>query len=335
MGSFRKAESGKNPDFLHLERIISIIPVPYYWGWMILGGLFFLFSLLLLLFFEQSLAYVCVSLILSILIALQGILITWALKKIRLFRDILLESVDLPKEEIFNWYEKNYAIITNHKRMIISGFLLIVLIHVLGIDNQGFSFQSFPSYIFIKFEYYFASYITGLGLYALIMMAIMVHKISYLPLNVNVFLSNIQDIGILYSKFTICAAVIYSTWGVFHRLVPLRFSSLEMTLWFVFFGMFLIIYFIMPQYSIHKIIVKTKKEKAAIFSSQLRTTLAGTFNNPTSSDVTYLKDMLVIQHQLDAISEWPFSSYEVLHIALIVVIPFIVVALEVLMGILR
>jgi hypothetical protein len=48
-----------------------------------------------------------------------------------------------------------------------------------------------------------------------------------------------------------------------------------------------------------------------------------------------LKNLLQIQNKIDKMSEWPFSSYEILHIVLIVIIPLVIVGLEFLLRFLR
>jgi hypothetical protein len=39
--------------------------------------------------------------------------------------------------------------------------------------------------------------------------------------------------------------------------------------------------------------------------------------------------MLAVKHRLDEMCQWPFGSYELVHIALIVIIPLLVVILEI------
>ncbi len=81
--------------------------------------------------------------------------------------------------------------------------------------------------------------------------------------------------------------------------------------------------------------VKTKKEKAETFSYQLRSVAYESFENPIEENISTLKCLLDIQYQLDKMSDWPFSFYEILHIALIIIIPIFVVTLEVIFGVVK
>ena len=151
-----------------------------------------------------------------------------------------------------------------------------------------------------------------------------------LPLRVSVLLSkNIQFKGVLYSKFTLCAACVYLIWGFFHMSTPSGLSTLQSKLWFSSFAVLLCAYFILPQYSLHQMMIETKKEKLGMFSSRLKDKAEEAIRNPTKENASILKNMLDIQCQLDEMCKWPFGYYEILHIVLIVIIPLIVVALEI------
>jgi hypothetical protein len=339
MNNFRDFQKAKQPlkfNKTHLEWIVSLVPLPYYWVWSIFGLGFFLISLIILYFFEEYFTFIHVFLVLSVLIAWQGAGLTWAHKKLVSFKDSFMDIVDVPHDEIAERYEGQMKVIFNDKGMLLSAFLLIAFVHTIGIDYHEPIFQSGLVNAFFNLFYYLAVYILGTGLYAMIMTAWAVHKIGGIPLHVNaLFSKNIQSLGLLYSKFTIFACTVYITWGFFHMLVPPEFSSLKLVAWFGSFAILLIAYFVLPQYSIHQMMVKTKKEKVEAFSSQLRSVAYESFKNPIEENISTLKCLLDIQHQLDKMSDWPFSFYEILHIALIIVIPIFVVTLEVLFGVVK
>jgi hypothetical protein len=302
----------------------------------LLGLLFFLISIISLLIFEKSFAYIGVFFILSFLIAWQSMLIFWTHKKIISFQDILIEIVELPLAEIKEWYECQELRIFHDKKLFLAGLVMILIAHALGLDDNGIYYQSALLNVLIYAYYYLAVFIVGSGLYIVLMTGFMVHQIGKLPLDINIIISKkTQSIGVLYSKFTICAASVYITWGIFHMLTPTLFSSFQRIFWYVFFGMLLILYFVLPQYGIHKMIIETKKQKVKAFSSKLRAVAEKTFVVPDKENVSCLKSMFDIQRQLDEMSEWPFGSYEVVHISLIVIIPLTVVLLEIMLGIIK
>jgi len=318
----------------HLERIISLIPLDYYWTWTILGLMFLVASILISLFFERSLIHLPAFLILSLLFALEGIAITWAHKRIFIFRDIILEIIDSDHFMIAQKYQSQINMIFNNKRMFLFGMFLIAIAHLSGIDYHEFSFHSAITNSFISLFYYITVYILGAGLYVMIMTAWGVHKIGHYPFHVSALFSPaIQSLGILYSKFTLLASTVYIVWGLFHAIVPPRFSSQQLAIWFGFFAVMLLAYFVLPQYSIHKIMERTKNEKAKVFTPMLREAALEAFQNPVDENISKLKIMLDIQHQLDKRSNWPFSFYEILHIILLIIIPLVVVSLEVLYGV--
>ena len=319
-----------------LERFVSIIPIPYYWGWAIFGGIIFLVTSFALIYFENSSSYIPSILILSILIAQQSIIVIWAHKRLKQFNEYLLDIIELPESGILKWYEDQMAIVFNAKGMLVSGVLVTVFVHLIGLDKFGFTFQSFYSSAIIEFDYILAQILMGSGLYALFCTALMVYNLSKLPMNMNLLLSkNLQIKGLLYSKFTICAASVYTVWGCFHLSTPAKLSTVWGISWFSFFALLLLAYFILPQYCIHQMIMKTKKERLETFSKKLSANAKEAFSSPTKDNLLCLRSFLDIKQQLDAMCVWPFGSYEVLHIVLIVIIPILVVLLEIVFRVIK
>jgi len=318
----------------HIERVISLVPLNYYWTWAILGLMILLVSILISLIIERSLTHLPAFLILTILLALEGIVITWSHRRMVIFRDTILEIVDSDHFIIAEKYQKQMNIIFNNKGMFIFGMLLIAIAHLSGIDYHEFSFISNITNSFISLVYYITVYILGAGLYVMIMTAWGVHKIGHYPFHVSALFSPaIQSLGILYSKFTLLASTVYIIWGGFHAVVPPRFSSQHLVIWFGIFAVLLSAYFILPQYSIHKMMERTKNEKAKALAPLLRSAALEALQNPVDENISKFKIMLDIQHQLDKRSNWPFSFYEILHIMLLIIIPLVVVSLEVLLGV--
>lgn len=319
----------------HLEKFISLIPAPYYFGWPLFAAAFLSISCLALMLFEKSFMYIDCFLIVSAIIGLQGIAINWAHNRVKSFYDVLPNILSLRKEAVIRSFEKLETDIFNDKKQIIFAIVFIIFVHISGIDYHTISFSSSISDIIFKIGYYFAVYIEGVGVYIGIMTAWTIHKIEKLPLQVNALFSDFHAIGMLYSKFTIYAASAYVMWGIFHMIVPPQFSSLELILWFSSFAILLFIYFILPQVSIHRMMTSTKKEKIEMFSSQMNAALEEPFRFPNKENVSYLKDMLSVQNQLNQMCDWPFGIYEILQIVLILIIPLIVVLLEIFFGIIK
>jgi hypothetical protein len=319
----------------HLDRLISTIPIPYYLGWALFSFAFLLISSLVLMLFEKTSIYVDAFLIISVIIALEGTIISWAHNRIESFEDILMSIVDLPESAIIEFCRKQEADVFNDKGIIVFTIFFIFFVHLTGIDYHAVSFESSISIFIFKLGYYFAVYLEGAGLYILIMTAFTVNKIGLLPLRIDALYSDFHAIGLLYSKFTICAASVYVIWGFFHIIVPPQFSSLQMILWFLSFAFLLFAYFILPQYGIHRMMISTKKEKIELFSSQLRAAIDGSFEVPTDENVSHIKDIFIIHDKLNQMCEWPFGTYELLYITLIIIIPLIIVLLEIALGIIE
>lgn len=150
-----------NSHETHLERIISAIPLPYYWAGAFIAVVLFLSSVIILTFFEKSFEYIISFFILSTLIALQIVFVAWAHEKIRFLKDIFIDMIELPREEILKWHEGQEANIFNNKMMVLTGVSITVFAHLLGLDDFGFHPELYYVLIFIKLYYFFGTLCNG------------------------------------------------------------------------------------------------------------------------------------------------------------------------------
>lgn len=278
------------PHQLFLEWILFIIPVPYYWGWATVAGLIFLCSSIVVFHFENSFSQIPSLFVLSILIAQQPIIVIWAHNKMKLLKEYLQKVIGLPESDISKWYEDQMAIVFDAKKMFAFGIIMAIYEPLFVLDRFGFTFHSFYSYVVLEVDYILAEFFMGVGLYPLLFTGLMVYKISKLPMNINVLLSkNLQIKGLLYSKFTICAASVYAVWGCFILSTPAKLSTPWRISEFSIFAFLLLAYFILPQYSIHQMIMKTKKEKLEMFSKQMMDNAKEAFNSPTKKNISSLR----------------------------------------------
>jgi hypothetical protein len=317
------------------ERIVSLIPVPYYWGWQLIASAFLTVSYICLALFEGSIQHLDFFFILSAIIAVEGSAINWGHIKLHSLAEIVINIIELPKETIIRSCERWEAEIFSDKRMISFAIVFLIFVHAIGIDHHDLSFNSGISVAIFNLGYYFAVFLEGAGFYVMVMTALTISKIGRQPLKIDSLFSDFHAIGILYSKFTIYAASVYIIWGLFHMIVPPLFSSLQLILWFSGFAVLLFAYFILPQYRIHRMMSSAKKERTEMLSNQMRAALDESSGAPSGENEGYIKDMLTMQNQLNQMSEWPFGTQEMLRIVLIIIIPLIIIILEIALGILK
>jgi len=319
----------------HIERLISLIPVPYYWGWPFLALVFLAISYLCLVLLEGSIEHLDFFLILSVIIAVEGPAFNWGHRRLHSLAKVVINIVELPKETIIMACEKWDAEIFSDVKMISFAAIFLIFVHLAGIDYHELSFNSGISETLFNLGYYFAVYLEGAGFYIMIMTALTINTIGRQPLKIDALFSDFHAIGILYSKFTIYAASVYIIWGIFHMIVPPLFTSLQLILWFSGFAVLLFAYFILPQYRIHRMMTSIKKEKIDMLSNQMKAALDKSFGAPAADNTVYVKDMMAMQSQLNQMSQWPFGIQEMLRIGLIIVIPIIIIVLEIALGIIK
>lgn len=323
----------------HQERIVSRIPLPYPLAWLILGELVFLIHFLTVQFYEASTRLILGSITLSILIFLQGSVIVWASRQLENFYTVFSCFVCLSKEDRMKWYNEQMQSVFNNKISFFSG--LTVGLGILLTVNLNPSWPSWFTSPITKISFNFllaiAAYLMGAAFYVAIMTGVFIINISKLPLKISIYQhpnTSVTAIGYMFVKFAFATVIVYSLWVVAMLCSPLvkTLADSIILFWVLFYGLFTLLYFIIPQYKVHDLMAKEKHEKIRKFSSRLDDAMEMVTENPTAKNIVRLRQLLEIQHQLNEMQHWPFDMRSFLYVLSAVIIPLVVVAINCIFG---
>jgi len=94
------------------------------------------------------------------------------------------------------------------------------------------------------------------------------------------------------------------------------------------FGVFVLLYFVVPQVNVHKTLVTLKRTRLKALVSQIDKTFDSVAESPTSENIGQLRDLFDLQHVLDGKRSWGFGTRELLLLLGSVLVPLAIFLLE-------
>jgi len=168
----------------------------------------------------------------------------------------------------------------------------------------------------------------GMDLYLIIQLAVLVHRIPNLPLQMTIYQhpsASISAVGKVLQRFTtICAITLGLISLTAIPLSPFRYQTgMILIVWLIFAGCIVLAFFIFPQYRLHTAMVNAKATKIRTFVRHLSTALDKAIHEPTSDQVAYAKELFELYQHLSEMPEWPFDARNLFSVIGAVLIPIL------------
>lgn len=313
------------------EKLVSIFPFQYYISWTIIGINFFSFFYLFQIIYDESMLIIPV-LILSYLIAIQNIVIIWGSKSLENLYYSLETFVDLESSKLEDFYKSSLTHILDSKKSSISGFFVGIGVVITVLISSHPEINS----LYIALAFYLIVYITaffmGSGLYFMFTTAKFISDISKLKIKVSIYQhpsKSLNSTGKIFLKFFYLASfIVYIPW-----LLALYFSPWELNLitlsWFFVIGIISILYFIFPQYTIHKIMVKAKRDKENEVGNYLDLFDNKYTLNPSPMNINLLNELNQLKETIKSMDEWPFDIMSALSTISAIILPLTLILIQI------
>ena len=313
------------------EKLVSKFPLPHYISWAIVGinlfSIFYLFQIR----YGGSVLIIPVA-ILCYLIAMHNIIMIWISKSFENLYYSIETSVNMESSELEDWYEKNLTRIFDLKKSLLLGFLIGIVGCITLLISPHSEFSSF----YIALAFYLIAYMAlctmGSGLYFMFTTAKLTSEISKLKIKVSIYQhpnKSIKYVGKVFFKiFSVIVLVVYLPW-----LVAFLFSPWELNifilLWFILIGIYAFLYFIIPQYTIHKCMVAAKKNKEIEVGDYLNIVATKYALNPSPLNINRLNELNQLKETIAKMGEWPFDIKSALSIIGSILLPLILILIEI------
>lgn len=305
--------------------------------WILVGGIIFLIQFMILTISGGTKRSLLVFGIYCAVMSYATILQIYISKKLKNLFPYLAISIQLQKEEFENWYKeklrKMFSLRTELIIFITLGIPATITLFFVT-DNFNYTEAWFDNhlaeiYAYIAFLIFcFLVCPHGNLILRIIQFA---RDFSKLPIKSSYYqlpMISMRSIGKLFFFISFNHAfglgVIYL--GVF--VAPIQINWM-MLIWMCFAGTALLMIFVLPQFSIHGIMIKAKYDKIRSFSIYLENAMNDVIKDPTSEDIERFEKFSSIAERLEAISEWPFDTRAVLTIFTTILIPIVYVIIDI------
>lgn len=89
----------------------------------------------------------------------------------------------------------------------------------------------------------------------------------------------------------------------------------------VFFGVFIIVYYVVPQVNIHKFLVELKRSRLKVLVEQIDRSFDKVSSAPTPENISQLRDLFHLQNIVNGKRSWSFGAGELLMLIGSIIIP--------------
>ena len=94
------------------------------------------------------------------------------------------------------------------------------------------------------------------------------------------------------------------------------------------FGIFFMLYFIIPQWNVHKTLIKLKQKRLRKLVKQVDSTFDKVAQNPTRENIQQLRSLFEVQQVVNGKSPWSFGITELLVLLGSVIVPLIILIID-------
>ena len=121
-------------------------------------------------------------------------------------------------------------------------------------------------------------------------------------------------------KISLSAVFLYLLGVSIRVLCPAERGVLDMIVT-AFFGVFVVLYFIIPQLNIHKTLVGLKRNRLSTLVKQIDNTFDAVASTPTPENIGQLRDLFDLQRVINGKTSWSFGVGELLALIGTILVP--------------
>ena len=315
-------------------KIVKFLPMPYWisliliWQLVLCGDYFItnyfgVDSLLLFNFFLYG------------SFAGAGIVIEFCNREMQRFYPRLVIFVSEPQEKLKAWYLKGLRNSYMSIGSLVCGLTVAVIGGISIYEIAALKSGPYPGLIWYRvIACEIGLFFMGTGIWAIFSIIRVANQLSHLRINVKLFAvgnDSIMALGTLFLKMSLAIASVYVLVVTADILAGIL-TSYVVIFWNAIGVICIFLFFVIPQYRIHKLMLKEKQQRLQSFTVYLEKTMNESLHDPSVEKLQYLKSLFELKEHLSGMHEWTFSSGAISQLISVLLIPLLLVLLEVYMS---
>lgn len=297
--------------------------------WILVGLLVFLIQYLLVTIFHSTTKGLAAFGIYSAIISYAGILSIFNARRLECLLPSIVGFVQLPSDQCRSWYILELRRIFSFKRnlfmFVILGIPLVVTL--LYLTNN---FQLKQPWFGNSVSNVYAAFAWAIWCFVIVHhpgfvcdVVLLISRISDLPVKPTIYqypyvsMKAIAQLMLFISTnyMMVISLILLGIW-----LSPVPFTWLAL-IWIVLGGIIVLSIFILPQFKLHKSMIREKNKMIQDFAKHIEQATIRTIQDPSEDNIKHFEKLYAVQARLNAMSEWPFDSKALITLLTTVVIP--------------
>ncbi len=295
-------------------------PIP----WIGISLVIYLIGFFVMKVFESNMQLIRFVLIESLLIAAIANVVIFFEQLLDEFTDSLELLLDDDKHRIKNWIDRWYDNIFWSKYNLLVGGGLAALTIILSIFNLPALFKSWPGLICGISLSAIIGFLGGSMLWSMIGIArLMLSLGKRINIRASIFdttNSPLRAASSVLFKVSITAVLIFVLGLTTYHFCSIKLHIVNIVVNAII-GLFLILYFIIPQINIHKTLVKIKQDRLNSLVAQIDRSFDFVTKNPNPENIAQLRELFDIQRVVNGKRSWSFGTNELLVLISSILIP--------------
>jgi hypothetical protein len=308
-------------------KIQEKLKIPFPFAWLTIAFAFFLLGYALVWLYPQPNNVIHLFALKAVLIAAIANAVVFFEKRIDELADLLPELLHEDAQKSEQWLKKWYSIIFWSRKNIVTGFILGVIVTVVSIEAARSIFSNIQMQIYSLVLDFAIGFLGGSMLWTMLAIAGLMRSLGRdVNIKLSIFDSTTSALRAASSilwKIAIIAALIYVT-GVLMNIICSVKTDNNMLVVEAVFGLLIILYFIIPQFNIHRKLLSLKRGKLKTLVNQIDKMFDSVTDAPTADNINQLKELFHLQAVLNGKSSWSFGSSELLILLGTVFVPLLV-----------
>jgi hypothetical protein len=332
---YREIESYRDHIDAWQTKVQHVVGIPFPGTWIAFSTLLFLCALAVIELFEPDFSSLT-------LIGIECVLIAAAANAVIYYENILDEVADAfpnlldnEKNNIKEWLSNWYNTIFWSRKNIYIGIIIGLFISLTGLFIIHRFYSSIPGKLIGSLIHFAIGMLCGSMMWVMIgiarLMSSLGRNIAIKPSIFDTATSPLRAAAMVLWKVSIVAALIYFLGISIFFFCPSSQNTCGLSI-SGGFGVFLILYFIVPQVNIHKTLLNLKGNRLRALVFQIDSSFDKVAEDPSQENITQLRDLFELQKVVNGKNSWSFGLKELLILMGSVIIPLIIFLIDFLNG---
>ena len=305
----------------------ELVGLPFPLPWLMIGGLLFGLSWAMIANENYTARIFPLLAINSFLIAALGNAVVYFEMLLDEMADNSPELLDKETDDINQWISLWYDRMFWSPKNLLAGLgLAVVFIPLNQIMMDQFCLQFMGSKIVTYTLLGFMNFMAGSAFWAMLCIALMFLSLGgEMKTRSSIFDSNtslLRSASSIMWHTSLVSALIYLSGISIIYFCKLHLAPIMLFVT-VFFGIFILGYFVVPQISLHKELLKEKRKQLQKLVTQIDRSYDVVTSEPTQENIDLLQDLFHIQAEVSGRKSWSFGMGELLALVSTIVIPLL------------